>query len=189
MKKLLFIITTISLFSVIKINVQAQDRPGLQETKVWIVGKLKAYTYRVPNFVGDHKFVDGEYSDLNIYFDDNNLIYSYYYNYKQNSREGDGHTSRRGIQTVIIPIRDISEYSDGLIKVQPSTIKAIITRSSSSDDKYDPPIVGNDDCIKIYDGFFIHIYIDREDDLENRMKKAFENLKYYYPKLKNTETF
>jgi hypothetical protein len=167
------------------LQAQAQDRPSLQETINWVSSKFQAYFAGIER--PDERALDKDYKldrqGYTMEFDRGTLYLSYSY---QNGIAR--YFAYNGRFVVAIPLQDIEGYKNGTIKTKIASIKLHTWGTSSwqrnSSEGSDPF-----DYTSYTDNVHLGFEVSREENLEERLEKAFENLKYYYPKPKSNEAF
>lgn len=143
------------------------DRPTEQETKNWLLSKIKSYSKNSY----DMQITSGSaisVKNVNYTFKDMNLIISY-----------EGTPMMTGVETgtITIPICDCYIRVDNKIKYYNNHAKLIISSAYKNIKNYSS-YNGNN----YYKLIGLSIDFDREENLFNRFDKAFTNLKYFCPK-------
>lgn len=170
-------------------SAEHQVRPSLQATEDWILSKINTYGFSTTSpypEIDDKK--NYKVSSRTCSFTSEMMVIDYYYEFETRDMvTHDGHdrelsiTRYSGMYTITIPLRDISEYIVGQIHTYASTIKFQRTKAT---------LDSNPDNGTRYDNEVdFSIDTSREENLRERLQKAFENLKFYFPKQKSNETF
>lgn len=176
MKNLLLAILVLFLNTTIFLQLKAQKTPTKKETEDWILSKLRSYTPE--KFSVGHKINENDI--LPAYFTNyGNFSFSfdqYYLIVKHDYYENNG--SYNSTRIYRIPVYDISrvyEYEKALWIT--TKTNSILTSETLKNSKTTTTVLS------------FEFQFSAETDLEQRIQKAFLNLKKYYNKPQSTEAF
>lgn len=169
--RVLFLFALVNVFSI----TFGQQKPDIAETKNWILQKLNAYKQNIVNpgvtisTPFGHRNLTSADKDFSFSFNNFNLLIQYYI----------GEGEHKTLQQVTVPICNANLYGNSTFGGE----------SHFTNCGFYSPHKNIINSYGYISDFAFNIDFDREQDLFERIKKAFENLKSYCLVSTTKETF